>query len=139
MAKFKAVYPTDLIKELDELSRNTEIMLGEMTKAGANIVLNNIRANAPSSFADSNIMSTLKITRTYKGKSDDSINNKIAFYGYFKNSQGQMVPAPIVAQMTEYGGKTRKYPKRPFLRKSFKKAQIEKAMLQVQEKYIKGD
>jgi hypothetical protein len=59
--------------------------------------------------------------------------------GYFTNRNGERIPAPLVANMFEYGSSNRKYPKKPFFRQSFNKAQIEKAMLRVQEKYIKGD
>ena len=59
------------------------------------------------------------------------------FVGYFTNEDGKQTPAPLVANMFEYGSKDRKYPKHPFFRKSFRKAQIEKAMLDVQKKYIK--
>jgi hypothetical protein len=38
----------------------------------------------------------------------------------------------------EYGT-SRGEAKKPFLRKSFKKKEIEQAMMQVQNKYIKGD
>ena len=82
-------------------------------------------------------MSCLQITKTYKTPSDDGINTKVAFYGYFKNEDGKIVPAPLVANVTEYGISNSPYPKKPFLRKSFRKAQIEKAMLSVQKKYIK--
>ena len=42
MAKFKAELPTELIKEFQKLERNTEKMMGEMTKAGAEIVERNM-------------------------------------------------------------------------------------------------
>ena len=57
--------------------------------------------------------------------------------GYFTNKDGKTTPAPLVANMFEYGSRSRKYPKKPFFRSSFNKSQIEKAMLKVQEKYIK--
>jgi hypothetical protein len=59
--------------------------------------------------------------------------------GYFTNKDGDTTPAPLVANMFEYGSSSRKYPKQPFFRQSFNKGQIEKAMLRVQDKYIKGD
>ena len=57
--------------------------------------------------------------------------------GYFTNRDGEITPAPLVANMFEYGSSKRKYPKQPFFRQSFNAAQITKAMLKVQEKYIK--
>lgn len=136
MAKFKAELPNDLIKQLGRLEKDTEKMLAEMTEAGAEVVLGNIKANVPSSWHSSNIMKCLKVTKSYKTPSDDGINTKVAFYGYFVNRNGERVPAPLVANVTEYGRKNGKYQKRPFLRKSFKKSQIVKAMEKVQSKYI---
>lgn len=136
MAKFKAELPNDLIKQLGRLEKDTEKMLAEMTEAGAEVVLGNIKANVPSSWHSSNIMKCLKVTKSYKTPSDDGINTKVAFYGYFVNRNGERVPAPLVANVTEYGRKNGKYQKRPFLRKSFKKAQIVKAMEKIQSKYI---
>lgn len=137
MAKFEMELPTDLIKELSTIEQNTEKMMGEMTKAGADVVYNNIKANVPASFRASNIMSCLKETKTYKTPSDDGINTKVAFYGYFMNHLGKKTPAPLVANVFEHG--TSKVQKHPFIRKSFKKSQIEDAMLRVQSKYIKED
>lgn len=136
MAKFKAELPNDLIKQLGRLEKDADKMLSEMTEAGAEVVLGNIKANVPSSWHSSNIMKCLKVTKSYKTPSDDGINTKVAFYGYFVNRNGERVPAPLVANVTEYG-RSGKYQKRPFLRKSFRKAQIVKAMEKVQSKYIK--
>lgn len=139
MAKFEMELPNDLIKQFEELEGNTTEMLGEMTKAGAEVVMNNVKANAPSSLRDSNIMQCLKMTKTYKTPSDDGINNKVAFYGYFINHRGVETPAPLVLNIFEYGSDSRGIAKKPFFRKSFKKTDIERAMLEVQKKYIKGD
>lgn len=106
-----------------------------MTKAGAKVVLKNIEHNVPSSFHNSNIMKCLKVTKSYETPSDDGINTKVAFYGYFTNKQGRKVPAPLVCNVFEYGRSN--FNKRPFLRKAFNNSEIEKAMLQVQKKYIK--
>lgn len=136
MAEFKAELPNDIIKQLDQLESNTDKMLEEMTKAGAAIVLKNIKVGVPHSWYSSNIMRCLKITKTYKTPSDDGVNTKVAFYGYFINENKKKVPAPLVANVTEYGRSNSPYPKKPFLRRAFKKAEIEKAMLAVQEKYL---
>ena len=136
MARFKAELPNDIIKQFEGVEKNTDAMLSEMTEAGAKIVLANIKANVPSSWHSSNIMKCLKVSRTYKTPTDDGVNTKVAFYGYFKNKNGEIIPAPLVANVTEYGRSNSPYPKQPFLRKSFKKADIERAMQAVQEKYI---
>lgn len=136
MAKFKTELPNDIINQLESLGQNTHKMLEEMTQAGADIVYDNIKASVPSSWHSSNIMHCLKKTKTYKTPSDDGVNTKVAFYGYFNDKKGRKKAAPLVANVTEYGRSSSQYPKRPFLRKSFKKAQITKAMQAVQDKYI---
>lgn len=134
MAKFDIELPDDLIKEFSRLDVETEKMMGEMTKVGAKVVEKNILKNMPKSLKKSSIISCLKTTKVYKTKSDDAINTKIAFYGYFKNKRGVITPAPLVANVFEHGTSTVK--KQPFLRKSFKKSEIEQEMLKVQEKYM---
>ena len=137
MAQFNLELPNDIIKEFERLDNKTEIMIEEMTQAGAKVVYDNIKSSVPHSWLSSDIMKCLQITRPYKTPSDDGINTKVAFYGYFQNKDGRKTPAPLVANVTEYGRSNSPYPKKPFLRKSFNKGQIEKAMLKVQEKYIK--
>lgn len=134
MAKFDMELPNDLIKEFENLEINTEKMMGEMTKSGANLVHKKVLKNLPKSFLDSEILKCLKITKTYKTKSDDGINTRVAFYGYFKNKRGVVEPAPLVANVFEKGTSTVR--KQPFMRKSFNKSEIEAEMKKVQEKYI---
>ena len=136
MASFKAELPNDIIKQFESIEKNTDKMLEEMTQAGARLVLENIKASVPKNWYSSNIMKCLKITKTYKTPSDDGVNTKVAFYGYFINENGEKIPAPLVANVTEYGRSNSPYPKKPFLRRSFKKAEIEKVMKAVQDKYI---
>lgn len=137
MARFSIELPNDVLKELSSLEKNTDIMLSEMTQAGAKVVLANIKSSIPRTFYESNIIKCLKVSHTYKTPSDGGVNTKVAFYGYFLNKDGKRIPAPLVANVTEYGRSNSPYPKRPFLRKSFKKSEIEKAMEKVQDKYIK--
>lgn len=138
MAVYSQQLPNDLIKQFETLERNTDKMLEEMTEAGARVVYEAIKNNVPHSWYGSNIMRCLKVTRPYKTPSDDSINTKVAFYGYFVNRWGETIPAPLVANVTEYGRSNSPYPKHPFLRTAFNKSKIEKAMLEVQKKYIEG-
>lgn len=132
MAKFKAEIPTDLINAFKSLETNTDKMLEEMTKAGADVVSNNMQGLAPEGLSDK-----IKVTRSYKTPSDGGVNTKVYISGYFINRNGKRTPAPLVANMFEYGSSKREYPKRPFLRRSFRKSQIEQAMKKVQDKYIK--
>ena len=136
MARFEMQLPTEIMKDIQKIYDNSEEIFGEMTKAGAEVALQNIRANVPDSFKDSNIMSCLKITRVYRTPSDDGINTKVGFYGYFINKNGVRTPAPLVANVFEYG--STKFVKRPFLRRSFSKAKIERAMLEAQKRASGG-
>ena len=139
MAKFVELLPTELIKQFETLELNTEKMIGEMVQAGAEVAEKNIIAKMPRSLYEGLGSDNIITSRVYKTPSDDGINCQAMIVGYFTNRNGELVPAPLVANMFEYGSSTRKYPKQPFFRQSFNKGQIEKAMLRVQEKYIKGD
>lgn len=136
MAKFEMQLPKDIIQDIEYINNNSDNIFGQMTKAGAETVIANVRTNIPKSFADSNIMNCLKMTKIYKTPSDGGINTKVAFYGYFINENGVETPAPLVANVFEYGSS--KFTKKPFFRRSFKKAQIEQAMLEAQKQYSKG-
>ena len=131
MARFEGELPTELIQQFEKLQMDTEKMLEEMTKAGAQCVYGNMVSAAPSI-----LRNHIKVTRSYKTPSDDGINTKVMITGYFINRWGQTVPAPLVANVYEYGRSNLPFPKHPFLRKSFRKGQIESAMLGVQRKYI---
>ena len=130
MAKFTMELPEDIMRDFKTIYDNSDAILGKMTQAGADVVMGNIKANVPASFKSSNIMGCLRKTRVYKTPSDDGINTKVGFYGYFINDEGRRTPAPLVANVFEYG--STKMQKKPFLRKSFRKDQIESAMLQAQ-------
>jgi hypothetical protein len=85
------------------------------------------------------LMACLCTTRPYETPSDDAINMKVGFAGYFTNEDGEKTPAPLVANVFEYGRSNSPFPKQPFMRKSFNKAAITKAMEQAQKKYIPED
>lgn len=135
MAKFHQELPNDLMKVFEDLETNCDDMFGEMCKAGATIVYNNVRNNMSKAFKSTRSLEKgLKITKVYKTPSDDGINVHVGFYGY--NEEG--VPIPLIAQAREYGTSSGEE-KKPFFRKSFKKKDIEQAMQEVQDRYIKGD
>lgn len=152
MARFKTELPTELINQFKALYDNSEKMIEEMTEAGAKVVYDNVLNNMQASFQDANkLRPYLKITRTYRTPSDDGINTKIGFYGYYKDKaftvknkkSGEIysyvgVPVPLIVRAREFGSSSGEA-KVPFFRKSFNKSQIENAMLQVQKKYIKED
>lgn len=132
MAKFIGKMPTELIKEFEMLESRTEEMLGEMTKAGADVVYSNMSGAIPDV-----LRGKLIKTRVYKTPSDDGINTKVMVSGYFFNENNKLTPAPLVANLFEYGRSNSPYPKRPFLRRSFTAGTIKSAMLAVQKRYIK--
>ena len=136
MAKFMLELPDAVMKDFKKIHDNTEDIFGAMTEAGAKVVVKNIQANVPESFKRSKIMDCLRRTRIYKTPSDDGINTKVAFYGYFEKHNGVVTPAPLVANVFEYGSS--KFKKQPFLRKSFNKRQIQKAMLEAQKEASGG-
>lgn len=140
MAKFKSELPLELMKQFESLADGgAKKMLGEMVDAGAEVVEKNIRSNMRKAFKDpSRLEKCLVKTKVYKTPSDDGVNEKVGFYGYFENEQGKTVPAPLVAQAREYGT-SKGEAKKPFIRPSFKKSEITSAMLKVQERYIKDE
>ncbi len=144
MARFDSELPTELLKVFDELETNCEEIFGNMTKAGAEVVYKNVKSNMAKSFKSTKALDKgLKITKVYKTPSDDGINVYVGFYGYDPDSKPTKrhpygTPIPLIAMAREYGT-SRGEQKKPFLRKSFNKSQIEQEMLKVQNKYIKGD
>ena len=140
MAKFKAELPNDLLKVFEELETNTPTMMGEMCKAGAKVVYDKVVSNLGKAFARTEtLLKGLKVTKVYKTPSDDGINVHIGFYGYDPESASKDYPngkpIPLIAMAREYGTSSGEK-KKPFLRKSFSKKDIEQAMMEVQNRYI---
>ena len=143
MAKFQGEVPNELMKMFEDLETNCENIFGEMCKAGAETVYSKVQSNMEKAFADTKTLEKgLKITKVYKTPSDDGINVHIGFYGYNTDKKTKKhpngVPIPLIAMAREYGTSSGEA-KKPFFRKSFKKKDIEQAMKQVQDKYIKED
>lgn len=136
MAKVKVELPNEIIQQLEKLNQDTPKMMKTMVKAGAETVLSRIKANAPAGMQGSPIMACLGTTKAYEAPSDDSINMKVGFAGYFTNEDGVRTPAPLVANVFEYGRSGEPFPKQPFLRKSFNKGAITKAMEAVEKQYL---
>ena len=161
MAKFHMELPTEIMKDFDKIHGNCEKIFGEMTKAGAEVVAENVRANAPLP----EIARGVKITKIYKTPSDDGINTKVYISGVapLKNGRESFtrrgrpssqqyttykgVPLEFLASIFEYGtsprytnlGAYRGYiGKKPYFRKAFKKNQIEKIMKDVQNRESGG-
>ena len=136
MAKVKVELPNEIIQQLEKLNQDTPKMMKAMVEAGAETVLSRIKANAPAGMQGSPIMACLGTTKAYEAPSDDSINMKVGFAGYVTNEDGVRTPAPLVANVFEYGRSGEPFPKQPFLRKSFNKGAITKAMEAVEKQYL---
>ena len=152
MAKFQMELPKDIIKDFENIYKNSDHIFGEMTKAGAEVVLNNVRSNAPHPA----IAQHAKLTRTYKTPSDQGINTKVVFSGYipFRGNRkyfirrgrkggktyttAKGIPVDFLAMVYEYGRSGYPFPKKPFFRKSWKKGEIERAMLEAQKQLSGG-
>ena len=142
MAKFNAELPNDLMKVFEELETNAPIMMGEMCKAGATVVYDQVVSGLGKAFKSTeSLLKGLKITKVYETPSDDSINVHIGFYGYDGVPTKQYpkgTPIPLEAMAREYGTSSGEK-KKPFFRKSFSKKDIEQAMMEVQNRYIKDE
>ena len=122
--------------KIERINKDSDKIFGGMTKAGADVTLATVRANAPPSWRNSRIMGNIGVTRTYKTPSDGGINNKVIITGYFINKNGVRTPAPLVANIFEYGSS--KFSKQPFFRRSFRPSQIEREMLKAQRELSGG-
>ena len=139
MAKFEGFVTKDMIEQFKKLDIDLEKMLDEMARAGAEVALQNVKAKMPKSLRESLTDKNIILTKVYKTPSDGATNCQVMIVGYFENRYKKKTPAPLVANLFEYGSSVQKYPNQPFFRTSFRKGPIEKAMLQVQKKYIEGD
>lgn len=140
MATFSGQVSAEMISFFESLEMNTQAMMADMVKAGAEVAQDNVRAKMPRSLREGllNSKEAVRLTKVYKTPSDDGINCQVTIEGYFINRYGIKTPAPLVANLFEYGRSTSPYPKQPFFRSSFNKSEITKAMLRVQEEYLKG-
>ena len=135
MAGFRLELPKEVMDSVESLYKNKDKMLEEMTRKGAEVVYKNIMANMKRSFKSTkSLESGLRITKSYKTKSDDAVNTKVGFYGY--NEKG--VAIPLIALAREYGT-SRGEAKKPFIRKSFNANEITDAMLKVEREYIEDE
>lgn len=138
MAKFTLDIDDSVLKDISYIDKQFDHIFGGMTKVGAEVVYKNVISSLPESLRSSGFSSHVKLSKVYKTPSDDGINTKVMITGYFINKDGRKTPAPLVANMFEYGSDKRKYPKQPFFRKSFKKSQVKKAMEEAQKNLSGG-
>ena len=138
MAKLVIDIDDSVLKDISYIDKQFDHIFGGMTQAGAEVVYKNVISSLPEALKSSGFTKNVKLSRVYKTPSDDGINTKVMITGYFKNKEGKKTPAPLVANMFEYGSSKKKYPKHPFFRKSFKKSQIMKAMEDAQKQLSGG-
>lgn len=138
MAKIIVDIDDSVLKDISYIDKQFDHIFGGMTKAGAEVVYKNVISALPESLRSSGFNSHVKLSKVYKTPSDDGINTKVMITGYFINKDGRKTPAPLVANMFEYGSSKKNYPKQPFFRKSFKKSQIMKAMEEAQKNLSGG-
>ena len=138
MAKFTFNIDESVLKDISYIDKQFDNIFGGMTQAGAEVVYKNVISALPGALKSSGFSSNVKLSKVYRTPSDDGINTKVMITGYFKNKEGKKTPAPLVANMFEYGSSKRNYPKQPFFRKSFNKSQIMKAMEEAQKKLSGG-
>lgn len=158
MAQFTVELPKEILNQFDKILFSTDKIFGKMTREGAKVVANNVRASAPVKA----IRDAVVLTKTYKTPSDDGINTKVRFRGAINDGKAftrraktggtqyttyKGTPVEFIAMITEYGTSARytnngRYTgyigKRPFFRRAFDSAQITAAMLKVQEKETGG-
>ena len=139
MAKCTVSLPKDLVGKLEKMSKDAEKICGEMVKAGAKVSYENVMANLPPVLKKSNFVKTVITSEVYKTPSDGAINCKVMIVdGYFINHLGKKTPAPLIANLFEYGRHNGHYKKQPFFRKKKKKKQIQDAFYSVFTRYTSG-
>ena len=87
MAHMTLELPNDIIEDFRKIYDNYDHIVGEMTRAGAQVVYNAVVATVPAGIAGSEMMKCLKVTKTYKTPSDGGTATKVGFFGYFKNKR----------------------------------------------------
>lgn len=150
MARFEAEIPLEMMKELERFADSgASDMIDEMLDKASERVEENIRRRARRVFKNPDkVLKGLVRTKVYitnKGDpADEAKAIKVGFIGYVPGSPKTKrhpygTPIPLIAQAREYGTSSGEA-KKPFIRPSFNKREIENIMSEVQEKYLpKGD
>jgi hypothetical protein len=134
MARYEMKLPDDIMKDIEKIHKDAPQIFEKMTQAGAEAAYKNILRNMKSSFKSTSMLEQhLKITKPYRTYQGHNVNTKVAFYGY--NQEG--VPVPLIVIAREYGT-SRGEAKKPFVRRSFKKSEIEAVMKKVQKEESRG-
>ena len=132
MAKFSAELPTDLIKEFERMDIDSDDMFSDMVDAGLNCIYQNINASMNRAFKSTkSLRKGFVKTKPKRLKRSDGFGGFVGFDGYTDDG----TPIPLIAMAREYGT-SRGEAKRPFVRTSVHKGEIESAMLKVQNNYL---
>ena len=161
MAKFVAALPTEVLKDVDFLQNNCIDIFKGMTKAGAQVAAQNMKAGALRAFKGdtaAKMNTKLKVTKSYETKKGE-ITTAARYYGYIARKDGSRVkikgnfypgvPIPLLGNLVEFGVKSSRMPqqfkeywdgqKHPFVRPAFSDTRgISEAMLQTQKELSKG-
>jgi len=166
MAKFNAGLPTDILENVNFVENNAIDIFKGMTKAGAEVAAENMKANATRAFKGSTaskMNAKLKITKPYETRKRE-ITTAARYYGYIPKSGGGQfylsqkgrkygpypgIPVSLLGNLVEYGVKSRTMPrqfrrywdgqKHPFVRPAFSDTNgITDAMLKAQQELSKG-
>ena len=78
MAKFELEIPKEILDQMNTIYDKCDEIFGGMTKAGAEVVVKNVKAKAPLP----EIANSVKTSVVYKTPSDGGINTKVYFSGY---------------------------------------------------------
>ena len=131
MASFEMYIPEEIEKQIEKVTNDSHKVFGAMTQAGAQLVLDRLKATAP----HPDIAANLKLTKIYETPSDGGINTKVYFGGHTKRTK---IPLAQVAYEYEWGRSGRPFPKKPFIRKAYNKAKIEEVMKKKQKELTGG-
>lgn len=136
MARFKMELPTEIVQDVSKIEGQMDTIFKTMCERAANATLARVKGSMPPSLRNSRIVNNFKKTVPYKTPSDDGYACKVGCWGYFINSRGKRTPAPLIANLFEYGSTT--IGKAPFFRKSFQPNMIKNIMLATQRELSGG-
>ncbi len=166
MAKFEMLAPTEILNEIQTVERKSLDIFKGMTKAGAKVAAEAMKANAAKAFkggTGAKVAAKVKVTKPYVTKKDE-ITTKAAFYGYIAKSDGKPfymsqrgkktgpypgIPVPLLCNLAEFGASSASMPgpfrrywngqKHPIKRPAFSNtAGIADAMLKAQKELSGG-
>jgi hypothetical protein len=145
MARFDGDMEQSIMKDIDKLELNSDVVFGKMVNAGADAVLRNVRSNMRASFKSTRSLEVgLGKTKVYKTPSDGGVAVKVGFRGYspYRKGTGRNKayagqPIPLIAVAREKGTR-RGEARKAFLFKSFNKGTIEGEMKAVEPRLFDG-